>query len=145
MIANLGIGEDFKSALDTTPESILKHIETNTLAPISLFQSLFPLLSKSQEPRFILISSSLGSIGDMEGATPTLAYGISKAGANYFVRKVHFEHENIVSLAIHPGWVKTENGQNFADSIGVQVCPVAEDLHVSTILIPSSRSSQCMQ
>lgn len=43
----------------------------------------------------------------MEGAVPTLAYGISKAGANYLVRKVHFEceREGLVSLAIHPGYV----------------------------------------
>lgn len=39
----------------------------------------------------------------MEGGAPTLAYGVSKAGANYFVRKVHFEHEEITALAVHPG------------------------------------------
>jgi NAD(P)-dependent dehydrogenase (short-subunit alcohol dehydrogenase family) len=41
----------------------------------------------------------------MEGAAPTLAYGVSKAGANYFVRKVHFEHAGVVALAVHPGYV----------------------------------------
>jgi norsolorinic acid ketoreductase len=41
----------------------------------------------------------------MEGPAPTLAYGISKAGANYFVRKVHFEHAGIVAVAVHPGFV----------------------------------------
>jgi norsolorinic acid ketoreductase len=41
----------------------------------------------------------------MEGAAPTLAYGVSKAGANYFIRKVHFEHEGIVAVAVHPGFV----------------------------------------
>jgi len=39
----------------------------------------------------------------MEGQTPTLAYGISKAGANYFVRKIHFEFPEICTLAVHPG------------------------------------------
>ncbi|KAF8856336.1 putative aflatoxin biosynthesis ketoreductase nor-1 [Acephala macrosclerotiorum] len=134
IIANLGIGDEFKSTLDTTPESILIHFQTNALAPISLFQSLFPLLSKSQQPKFILISSSLGSIGEMEGAAPTLAYGISKAGANYFVRKVHYEHKEIVSLAIHPGWVKTGNGQNFADSIGVQEPPMTLEESAAGVL-----------
>jgi norsolorinic acid ketoreductase len=38
----------------------------------------------------------------MEG-TPALSYGASKAAANYFVRKVHFEHKEIATLAIHPG------------------------------------------
>lgn len=43
----------------------------------------------------------------MEGACPSLAYGVSKAGANYLVRKVHFEceKEGLVALSIHPGLV----------------------------------------
>ena len=51
----------------------------------------------------MLISSSLGSIGEMEGEAPSLAYGVSKAGANYFVRKVHFEHKDVSAVAVHPG------------------------------------------
>lgn len=34
---------------------------------------------------------------------PSLAYGVSKAAANYFVRKVHFEEKGIVAMAVHPG------------------------------------------
>jgi norsolorinic acid ketoreductase len=50
------------------------------------------------------VSSVLGSIGALGGeAGPTLAYGASKAAANFFVRKVHFEHGDVVALAIHPG------------------------------------------
>ena len=43
----------------------------------------------------------------MEATFPTLSYGISKAGANYLVRKAHFEseQEGLVALAIHPGYV----------------------------------------
>lgn len=79
--------------------------EVNTLGPIKLFQAMHPLLAASQAPKFVLISSSLGAISEMEGAIPTLSYGVSKAGANYAVRKIHFEHEyeNIVSFALHPG------------------------------------------
>ncbi|KUJ16513.1 NAD(P)-binding protein [Mollisia scopiformis] len=134
VIANLGIGTDFHSGLDSTSESILKHFQTNSLSPILLFQKLYPLLSTSNDPKFILISSSLGSIGEMEGGVPSLAYGISKAAANYFVRKVHFEHAPITSVAIHPGWVKTENGQNFADAIGVKEPPMTMEESVEGIL-----------
>jgi norsolorinic acid ketoreductase len=70
----------------------------------------------------------------MEGKAPTLAYGVSKAGANYFVRKVHFEHDGIVALAVHPGWVKTANGQNFADSIGVAEPPMTLEQSVNGVL-----------
>jgi norsolorinic acid ketoreductase len=30
-------------------------------------------------------------------------YGVSKAGANYFVRKVHFEQAGVIAVAVHPG------------------------------------------
>lgn len=134
VIANLGTGTEFRSALETTSESILGDFQTNALGPIMLFQQLFPLLSASKNPKFILISSSLGSIGDMEGNIPSLAYGISKAAANYFVKKVHCEHMNITSVAIHPGWVKTANGQNFADAIGVREPPMTLDQSVKGVL-----------
>jgi len=32
-----------------------------------------------------------------------IRYGVSKAGANYFVRKVHFEHAGVIAVAVHPG------------------------------------------
>ncbi|PMD36048.1 NAD(P)-binding protein [Hyaloscypha variabilis F] len=132
LILNAGLGSSFFPTLQTTLASLLEHFESNTLLPIAFFQTLYPLLSTPS--KLILISSSLGSIKDMEGATPTLAYGVSKAGANYFVRKVHFEHAGVVALAVHPGWVKTANGQNFADSIGVAEPPMTLEQSVNGVL-----------
>ncbi|PMD19096.1 NAD(P)-binding protein [Hyaloscypha hepaticicola] len=132
LILNAGLGSSFHPILSTPLLSLLSHFESNTLLPIHLFQTLHPLLSNPS--KVILISSSLGSIAEMEGAAPTLAYGISKAGANYFIRKVHFEHPSIVAVAIHPGWVKTANGQNFADSIGVSEPPMTLEQSVSGVL-----------
>jgi norsolorinic acid ketoreductase len=76
--------------------------EINTLAPVALFQASYALLSRAKEPKLILISSSLGSITGMD-VSPSLAYGMSKAAANYFVRKVHFEFGDVVAVALHPG------------------------------------------
>ncbi|CZT45528.1 related to aflatoxin biosynthesis ketoreductase nor-1 [Rhynchosporium secalis] len=142
VIANAGTGTSFESAKDASLSSLTENWETNTLGPILLYQTLYPLLTVETEDeaseqarekeekgerrdrKFILISSSLGSIEAMEGGVPSLAYGISKAAANYFIRKVHFEEKRIVVLAVHPGWVKTANGQAFADSIGVESPPM---------------------
>lgn len=38
-----------------------------------------------------------------EGAAPTLAYGMSKAASNFFIRKLHCEHPKITAVALHPG------------------------------------------
>mgnify|MGYP003662534739 CR=1 FL=1 len=109
IIANAGVGSSFLSSKDTPLSSLTEYYETNTLGPILLYQTLYSLLTAKiqdegdEERKFVLISSSLGSIGAMEGAVPSLAYGVSKAAANYFVRKVHFEEKGIVAMAVHPG------------------------------------------
>jgi norsolorinic acid ketoreductase len=103
IIANAGAGETFQSTISTPLSELRQSFEVNTLGPIKLFQAACPLLKRSANPKFIFISSSLGSIGAMEGNVPSLAYGVSKAAANYFVRKVHFEHEEVTAVAVHPG------------------------------------------
>ncbi|PVH76782.1 NAD(P)-binding protein [Cadophora sp. DSE1049] len=145
IIANAGIGSSFLSSKDTPLSSLTEHYETNTLGPILLYQTLYPLLTskdkndneeggEGDERKFVLISSSLGSIGAMEGAVPSLAYGVSKAAANYFVRKVHFEEKGVVAVAVHPGWVKTANGQAFADSMGVTEPPMTVEESAKGVL-----------
>ncbi|EHL01550.1 putative Aflatoxin biosynthesis ketoreductase nor-1 [Glarea lozoyensis 74030] len=103
LIASAGLGTAFHATKDTALEDVTAHFHINTLGPLSLYQSLRPLLLASTQKKFIVISSSLGSIQDMEDAAPTLAYGVSKAGVNYVVRKVHFEEDEVVGLAVHPG------------------------------------------
>ncbi|TVY31310.1 Norsolorinic acid ketoreductase [Lachnellula subtilissima] len=127
IIASAGHGTSFHPLVSTSPSSLLQHFQINTLGPICLFQALYPLL-EGVESKFVLISSSLGSIAAMDtqaGTEPTLAYGVSKAAANYFCRKVHFECESVTALAVHPGWVKTGNGQAFADAVGVKEPPMS--------------------
>ncbi|KAK0119660.1 hypothetical protein ONS95_011097 [Cadophora gregata] len=140
IIANAGIGSSFLSAKDTPLSSLTEHYETNALGPILLYQTLYSLLTAKNEERedderkFVLISSSLGSIDAMEGAMPSLAYGVSKAAANYFIRKVHFEEKGVVAIAVHPGWVKTANGQAFADSMGVSEPPMTVEASAQGVL-----------
>lgn len=61
---------------------------------------------KKKMKNFILITSSVGSIGGLEEeGFPSLSYGISKAGANWFAKKLHGEfHEGGLGVGIvHPG------------------------------------------
>ncbi|KAH6676572.1 putative aflatoxin biosynthesis ketoreductase nor-1 [Halenospora varia] len=135
IVACAGMGTSFNPSLSTPLSAMTEHFNQNTLAPLALFQALFPLLSVAEKgKKFMFITSSLGSIGDMEREAPTLAYGVSKAGANYFVRKVHFECPEITTLAIHPGWVKTDMGQFFAHAIGAPEAPMTLDESVSGCL-----------
>jgi norsolorinic acid ketoreductase len=102
IIANAGSGTSFHPILSTTLSSIRDDFEVNTLGPIKLFQASYPLLKESPKPKFVLISSSLGSIGAIE-PVPNLSYGVSKAAANFFVKKIQIDHEEIAAVAVHPG------------------------------------------
>ncbi|RDW80591.1 hypothetical protein BP5796_05289 [Coleophoma crateriformis] len=134
IIANAGIAASFDSALKTLISELRVDFEVNTLGPIKLFQAAYPLLQKSQRgPKFIYISSSTGSI-ELKLEYPILAYGVSKAAANFFVRTLHFEHEDLVAVALHPGWVKTGNGQAFADAVGVAEPPMSIEASVDGVL-----------
>lgn len=55
---------------------------------------------------------------------PFFAYGVSKAAANYLVRKVAFENPKVVSMAFNPGWVQTEMGTSAALGVGMVEAPM---------------------
>lgn len=106
VVANAGSSAGYAPILTTSLAALRSDYETNALGPVRLFQACYELLSRSRTgmAKFVLVSSVLGSIGALDGeAGPALAYGTSKAAANFFVRKVHFEHADVVALAIHPG------------------------------------------
>lgn len=126
IIANAGASPGgFHSIIDTPLEDITSAFETNTLAVIKLFKALGPELllpDQPQEPqgevvkgngnekekmkKFILITSSVGSIGGLEEeGFPSLSYGISKVGANWFAKKLHgeFSDKGLGVGIVHPG------------------------------------------
>lgn len=92
----LGISTDHSRVLDVPISAVVDHHAVNTLGPLVLFQAVYPLLSESKRPKFIVISSQGGSISDQSKLQfPIAAYGSSKAALNYLVRKIHFEHEDV--------------------------------------------------
>ncbi|OQE34847.1 hypothetical protein PENCOP_c015G04048 [Penicillium coprophilum] len=121
VIANAGVFDTaaFTTVADSTIAQIQTHLDVNTVGPVRLFQATLPLLEKSSSARFILNSSFMGTIGGIKDIPLKIApYGASKAAANFFVRKINFEHDNIATLAIHPGAVKTEAGNDAARAAG---------------------------
>ncbi|CAI7585337.1 unnamed protein product [Penicillium glandicola] len=137
VIANAGIFDiaAFTTVADSTIEQIQAHLDVNTLGPIRLFQATLPLLENSASARFILISSLMGTIGGIKDIPLKIApYGASKAAANFFVRKINFEHENISTLAIHPGGVKTDAGNHAAQAAGFPGAFVEVDTSVNAVV-----------
>lgn len=102
IIANAGVGTKFQPVLEAPVEDLRLFYEANTLGPVKLIQALWPLLASSPSPKFVVITSVLGST-DMMDNSPCGGYGASKAAANYFVKKLHIENPNLVAVALHPG------------------------------------------
>ncbi|KAF2137112.1 uncharacterized protein K452DRAFT_236442 [Aplosporella prunicola CBS 121167] len=121
VIANAGIGKTYPRIADATLDELDEHIRVNAYGPLALFQAALPALNQSSQPKFVALSSAVGSIGGMGKRTllPHAAYGPSKALLNWLVRRMHFEHENMIVFPIHPGWAKTEMGNGTATKFGL--------------------------
>ncbi|KUJ12564.1 aflatoxin biosynthesis ketoreductase-like protein nor-1 [Mollisia scopiformis] len=126
LLSNAGLLGIVAPVLETPADQLRKHIEINTVAPLILLQAFKPLLDASSSPKFFVITSKIGTLSDMQNVpVPFFAYGVSKAAANYFVRKVSFENPKLISIALNPGWVQTDMGTWGAKSVGMDEAPMS--------------------
>ena len=135
VIANAGLLSIIKPVLETPAEVVRQHFQVNSVAPMVLLQAFMPMLEKSAAPKFLVITSSIGSLTNMENVPiPFYAYGVSKAAANYLVRKVAFENPKLVSAAFNPGWVQTEMGNGAAKGVGMEGAPMTTEDSVKGLI-----------
>ncbi|KAG8979580.1 hypothetical protein FRB94_011601 [Tulasnella sp. JGI-2019a] len=57
-----GISNDYTSALTVSLEQVNDHYQVNTVGPLVLFQAVGPLLLKSANPKWVLISTGAASL-----------------------------------------------------------------------------------
>jgi norsolorinic acid ketoreductase len=107
VIANAGISKCHESVVNTPATAVEEHMAVNALFPLILFQNTWPLLKVSSNPRFVLISSIVGSVQEVPNTSSfaSVAYGMSKSAANYLLRKLGGENKALSVIAIHPGCV----------------------------------------
>ncbi|KAL7947002.1 hypothetical protein V8C42DRAFT_319390 [Trichoderma barbatum] len=136
VIANAGILKQFGPVSEMDLSEISAHIAVNTTAPIALLQATKPLLQKAANPRFVALSTSIGSITEMEDFPAQLgAYGASKAAINYLMRKVHFEETWLTSMVVDPGWTQTDMGNTGAQMTNFgEKAPVPLDVSVKGVV-----------
>ncbi|KAL1752414.1 hypothetical protein FB107DRAFT_277745 [Schizophyllum commune] len=116
VIANAGISDCFVPALEVPAKEMVRHVEVNTNGPLVIFQAAYPLLRESPSPKFVPVTSAMGSIADGT-AYPihTYAYGASKAALNWVTRKLHFDFPELVIFPIDPGGTDTDFVKNAMD------------------------------
>ena len=111
LICNAGYTDAMTPSLTTSAASLRSAFEVNAIGPLMTFQGLWPLLQKSTSPKFILMTSSLGSISAQE-PVPSGGYGPSKAAADWIAKSLHLQmaEQGLVSVAIHPGFGEDGHG-----------------------------------
>lgn len=109
LINNAGIYGEDRDFETLSLNDVLHTIETNSLGPMRVTKALLPFLQMSTNPKVIHITSLMGSIEDNESGG-SYGYRMSKAALNMFHKSFSIDYSNIISLVIHPGWVKTDMG-----------------------------------
>ncbi|KAF2635424.1 NAD(P)-binding protein [Massarina eburnea CBS 473.64] len=101
-----------------------RHIfEVNVFGVMELTISAFPLLRKSSDPKVVVVSTSMGSLGKVaNGHVPIGAmgspYASSKAAINMMMLNWVHTEKDIRFWAICPGLVSTEFGGEFTRTNG---------------------------
>lgn len=121
LINNAGISSKFTRIGLVKSEDLLNHFKINTIGPIMLTQALLPLIKTASEKNksstgvnkaiIVNMSSILGSISlnDQGGFYP---YRTSKTAINVATKSLSIDLKSfgILTVSIHPGWVKTTMG-----------------------------------
>ena len=101
-----GSGND--SVFDAKAQTLRDGIETNTLAPLRLCQTLIPLMNGNG--RVVNVSSGMGQLSEMNGCCP--GYRLSKTALNAVTRIYadELKNSNVKINCVCPGWVLTNMG-----------------------------------
>lgn len=112
VLNNAGIG-GWRGELEKLDfDEVRRVLDVNTFGPMRVARAFVGLLRRGREPRRLVhMTSLMGSIGDNRsgGAWP---YRLSKCALDMAgVNMAHeFADDRIVSVLLHPGWVRTDMG-----------------------------------
>lgn len=114
LINNAGVFLDHGTRFETIPEeAVLAAFQANVLGPMRVIRALLPWLKRSRAPVVANMSSVVGSIAAND-AGGWYSYRMSKAALNMLNKSFSVDFPRIISVALHPGWVKTDMGTSRA-------------------------------
>lgn len=113
LLNNAGIDPDGQSFHSITPELMLHVLEVNAVAPLLVARAFVPLLEKSSLPRIVMITSEMASL-EMRTYGGSYGYCASKAALNMTARGMAADLRRIITIALDPGWVRTDMGGSSA-------------------------------
>jgi NAD(P)-dependent dehydrogenase (short-subunit alcohol dehydrogenase family) len=104
-----GSHEETLESLDW--DEVRQVLEVNTLGPLRVSRTFWPLLRKGTRPRLVQITSMMGSVEDNRSGGHW-SYRMSKSALNMANRNLALElrEKKISCVVISPGWVRTDMG-----------------------------------
>lgn len=113
LINNAGVigSERDQSLGNLDKEDWAATMQINVFAPFSVTEALVDNVMASDEKKFIVISSVMGSISATE-ARDMIIYRSSKAAVNMVWKCLHndLSPKGAIVVPLHPGWVSTDMG-----------------------------------
>ncbi|MEO6980044.1 MAG: SDR family oxidoreductase [Mucilaginibacter sp.] len=138
LVNNAGIGGGFpQSALNATIDQFRNVFETNVFGVATVTQAFIDLLKKSDEPRIVNVTSSMGSLTlaadpSSPGYDFKLAvYQASKSALNMYTINLAYELRDTAFKvnAVCPGWTKTDftggQGTSTPEEAGARIAKYA--------------------
>ncbi|QRW10175.1 short chain dehydrogenase [Ceratobasidium sp. AG-Ba] len=104
---------DGDNSLTLEASSFNDIMSTNVLGPALIMKHMHPHLTKSFRPVIANLTSGLASIPKDFGARST-SYSISKAALNMLTHKQAKTCPEMIVVAVHPAWIKTDMGTDKA-------------------------------
>ena len=109
VVNNAAINNKGASFGTFTSAFMLEHFAINAVAPLIVAQEFRALLHKSPRGRVVNVSTQVGSFAWNQRGSSTL-YAASKAALNMYTRSIAAADEKIITVAVHPAWVRTDMG-----------------------------------
>lgn len=139
LINNAGIyGSDKNKFGSVDVNSWLQSFQVNCIAPLKMVEAFSEQLLMGKRKTVACMSSKMASMAD-NGYGNSYIYRSSKAALNAVVKSlsIDLKAQNIISVALHPGWVKTDMGGPDAE-ISTRECVEQLFTHLSTLTIVDS-------
>jgi len=107
-------------------------VAVNLIAPMKMMEHFVENIAMSERKIIASMSSKMGSMND-NGSGGAYAYRATKAALNaVMVSAAHdLRHLDIISLILHPGWVRTDmggpQGEISVEESGEMLCKILDD------------------
>ena len=110
-IPNAGPWEPSESLGHLELDAMERVLRTNCLGPLLLTQALLPRVEAADRPIVAGVSSLFSSLARRNPYfANNFAYSMSKVSLNMWLRSLHFLRPNVRTVALDPGWVRTDMG-----------------------------------